>query len=192
MRNKILVLAEDEETAKVRSWDIKERFKGRNVTVACGSFKSLGPEPDAEVFEVYVVVSDYRKLAECDKRTMVYARPPVRRIALLPSEAQMRIASLVVHRFSSVEGAPSGGGAGPALRKEVREASPRYVRRLTVRETQILLLIASGYKNGEIMEQLGIAPSTLSTHIHNLFNKTGLETRCQLALFAMNRKLVSS
>lgn len=191
MRNKILVLAEDPKSAKVCSWDIEEKFKGRNAQVAWGGFKEMGSDPDDDVFEVYVIVPDYRKLAECDKKTRLYGRPPVRRIALLPSEAQMRIASLLVHKFTAVGKFSDDGRSAPPLAEKVREATPRYIRRLTVRETQVLLMIASGRSNKEIMDELGIAPSTLSTHIHTLYNKTGLESRCQLALFAISKKLVS-
>ncbi len=43
--------------------------------------------------------------------------------------------------------------------------------RLTPREHEVLQLLASGYRNSEIGEQLGIALHTVKSHVHNLLEK---------------------
>jgi DNA-binding NarL/FixJ family response regulator len=43
--------------------------------------------------------------------------------------------------------------------------------RLTPREQEVLQLLALGYRNGDIAEQLGIALHTVKSHVHNLLEK---------------------
>jgi DNA-binding NarL/FixJ family response regulator len=49
----------------------------------------------------------------------------------------------------------------------------------TKREREILLLIAEGYTNDEIAEQMVIARSTVKTHVNNLYRKLGVRNRVQ-------------
>jgi len=49
-------------------------------------------------------------------------------------------------------------------------------KRLTVRESQVLRLIASGCTYSQTAEQLGISLHTVTTHIKNLYRK--LEVHC--------------
>ncbi|WP_413699910.1 LuxR C-terminal-related transcriptional regulator [Psychromonas sp. KJ10-10] len=48
---------------------------------------------------------------------------------------------------------------------------------LTPREWQVLGLIYSGYRNHEIAKTMGVAPTTIKTHIRNVYQKLGLEDR---------------
>jgi LuxR family maltose regulon positive regulatory protein len=50
---------------------------------------------------------------------------------------------------------------------------------LTPREMEVLTLIAKGYINQEIADQLVIAVSTVKTHINNIFSKLDVSTRTQ-------------
>lgn len=62
---------------------------------------------------------------------------------------------------------------------------------LTEREREILSLIGAGATNHEIAERLFMAESTIRTHTQHLYGKLGLETRTQLALYAMRVGLVA-
>jgi DNA-binding NarL/FixJ family response regulator len=62
---------------------------------------------------------------------------------------------------------------------------------LTEREREILKLIGSGATNHEIAEQLFMSQSTVRTHTQHLYEKLGLETRTQLALYAVRIGLAS-
>lgn len=55
---------------------------------------------------------------------------------------------------------------------------------LTVREKEVLLLIADGKTNKDISEELHISIKTVKTHVSNLLMKCELEDRTQLAIYA--------
>jgi DNA-binding NarL/FixJ family response regulator len=55
---------------------------------------------------------------------------------------------------------------------------------LTVRERQILALIARGYRNQEVAQQLGIAATTVASHIKAVYRKLGINTRAEASWYA--------
>ncbi|MGV9247599.1 response regulator transcription factor [Streptomyces sp. NPDC003710] len=61
---------------------------------------------------------------------------------------------------------------------------------LTVRETEVLVLIAEGLTNQEIARRLHVSTATVKTHINNLFAKAGLKDRAQAVRYAYGRGLV--
>jgi two-component system response regulator NreC len=61
---------------------------------------------------------------------------------------------------------------------------------LTPREIEVLGLIALGYMNPEIAEQLVLSVRTVETHRANIQRKTGLSTRAELIAYAIEHKLV--
>lgn len=61
---------------------------------------------------------------------------------------------------------------------------------LTVRETEVLVLIAEGLTNQEIARKLHVSTATVKTHINNLFGKTGLKDRAQAVRYAYGKGLV--
>jgi DNA-binding CsgD family transcriptional regulator len=50
---------------------------------------------------------------------------------------------------------------------------------LTSREVEVLDLIAAGLTNQEIARRLTLAPSTVKTHINNIYGKLGVQSRVQ-------------
>ncbi|MFE9445214.1 response regulator [Streptomyces sp. NPDC006602] len=61
---------------------------------------------------------------------------------------------------------------------------------LTVRETEVVVLIADGLSNQEIARRLHVSTATVKTHINNLFAKTGLKDRAQAVRYAYGKGLV--
>jgi DNA-binding NarL/FixJ family response regulator len=62
---------------------------------------------------------------------------------------------------------------------------------LTVREVEVLVLIAEGLSNQEIARRLHVSTATVKTHINNMFAKTGLKDRAQAVRYAFRKGLVT-
>jgi DNA-binding NarL/FixJ family response regulator len=62
--------------------------------------------------------------------------------------------------------------------------------RLTVREQEILELLARGTSGNEIAEELHIAPLTVRTHIRNMMSKMGVHSRLEAVAFGMKNGLI--
>jgi DNA-binding NarL/FixJ family response regulator len=62
--------------------------------------------------------------------------------------------------------------------------------RLTVREREVLELIAHGFPNKRIARELGIAEKTVKTHVGHVLAKLGVADRTQAALHAVRSGLV--
>lgn len=74
------------------------------------------------------------------------------------------------------------------LVKEVR--TPEMRESLTERETETLRLIAKGYSNKEIASALEVSEVTIKTHVSSILSKLNLQSRTQVALFALKEGLV--
>jgi DNA-binding NarL/FixJ family response regulator len=55
---------------------------------------------------------------------------------------------------------------------------------LTLRQSEILALVAIGATNEEIADKLCISPHTVKTHLYNIFKKISVPNRIQAALWA--------
>jgi DNA-binding NarL/FixJ family response regulator len=61
---------------------------------------------------------------------------------------------------------------------------------LTLREREVLRLIARGYLYKEIAARLGISPKTVEAHVSAVLRKLQLSTRHELSRWAVERRLV--
>jgi len=61
---------------------------------------------------------------------------------------------------------------------------------LSVREKEVLTLIAKGYSNKEIAEMLTISVKTVETHKGNLMEKLQMKTRPELVAYALKKGLL--
>jgi DNA-binding CsgD family transcriptional regulator len=59
-------------------------------------------------------------------------------------------------------------------------------RPLTAREFAVARLISEGRTNGEIADELGIAPKTASSHVEHILAKLGASRRAEIATWASN------
>ena len=62
---------------------------------------------------------------------------------------------------------------------------------LTVREAEVLTLLASGLSNAEIAQRLYLSHATVKTHINRIFAKTGARDRAQAVRYAYQHGLAA-
>ncbi len=77
-----------------------------------------------------------------------------------------------------------------AVPKQVSYSEAQEKRNLTERERQILKLIAKGYSNQEIADQVYLSVGTIKSHVRILLNKLSVSDRVQAAAFAVREGLV--
>jgi DNA-binding NarL/FixJ family response regulator len=78
-----------------------------------------------------------------------------------------------------------------AIRRAARQQIADPYEGLTVREQQVLQLVAAGRTSAQIAERLGISRRTAETHRANIYKKLLLENRTELVAFALRRGLVT-
>jgi len=71
------------------------------------------------------------------------------------------------------------------------EKAPRNYG-LTKREMEILATIVAGLTNKEIARRFSLSEDTVKHHLTNIFDKVGVASRLELALFAINNRLIDS
>jgi two-component system nitrate/nitrite response regulator NarL len=67
------------------------------------------------------------------------------------------------------------------------EQKPRFG--LTARELEVIAGVAAGETNKEIAQRLAVREDTVKHHLSNIFDKVGVFSRLELAVFALNHAL---
>jgi two-component system nitrate/nitrite response regulator NarL len=80
-----------------------------------------------------------------------------------------------------------------ALHELMRQAAKpeRKTYGLTPRELDVVGCIVEGCSNRDIAKQFTLSEETVKRHLSNIFDKTGVSTRLELALFAIAHQLVT-
>jgi DNA-binding NarL/FixJ family response regulator len=80
-----------------------------------------------------------------------------------------------------------------ALHSLMQEAAvpARKTFGLTPRELEVVGAIVEGCSNRDIAKQFHLSEETVKRHLSNIFDKTGVSTRLELALFAISHQLVT-
>lgn len=103
----------------------------------------------------------------------------------------LRTAVRTVHDGREYFSQGAAGKLNDALRDElVREQQQFSLGTLTVREREVLTLVAGGETSKEIADRLGISPRTVESHRENLSHKLGIRSVAQLTRFAVETGLV--
>jgi DNA-binding NarL/FixJ family response regulator len=61
---------------------------------------------------------------------------------------------------------------------------------LTLREVEVLRLIAAGATNREIARRLGVSEGTVKNHVSSILSRLGLRDRTQAAIYAHDHRLL--
>jgi len=79
------------------------------------------------------------------------------------------------------------------LMREIQRSSdlPPTAEPLTVREVEVLKLLALGMSNQDIADKLVISERTVRTHVSNILSKLHLANRTQAALYALREGLAN-
>jgi two-component system, NarL family, nitrate/nitrite response regulator NarL len=90
-------------------------------------------------------------------------------------------------------GAEMGASMVGTLRQYTRSKngnSSKGAFGLTPRELEVVTTVAAGYSNAEIAKKFGLSEQTVKHHLSSIFDKVGVFNRLELALFAVNHRLV--
>jgi two-component system nitrate/nitrite response regulator NarL len=77
------------------------------------------------------------------------------------------------------------------LMKQAAAVPERKTYGLTPRELEVVTCIVEGCSNKDVAKQFSISEETVKRHLSNIFDKTGVSTRLELALFSIAHKLVT-
>jgi DNA-binding NarL/FixJ family response regulator len=79
----------------------------------------------------------------------------------------------------------------PVLAGALAASAGERVKELTVRERDVLRLLADGLSNEEIGKRLFISAETVRTHLRKAMDKLGAETRTQAVAVALRDRIIS-
>ena len=85
-----------------------------------------------------------------------------------------------------------GGSGGAVTATHPSRPIRRGPYELTIREREVLELLAAGRSDAEIAEALFISKKTAAVHVGNIKGKLGAESRVAIVTIAMRRGLVST
>ncbi len=106
--------------------------------------------------------------------------------------ARVRAEARADARASAVEAsaAPGGMGAAALAAAALAEVASAGRPALTPREEEVLRLIVAGADNVAIGRELSISPHTVKQYVTNIFEKLGVHSRVQAAVYAVRAGLV--
>jgi DNA-binding NarL/FixJ family response regulator len=94
-----------------------------------------------------------------------------------------------VHRGESwidrgAEAADAGTRPAPSA------STPPVPTPFTPRELEIVRMLARGLRNRDIATRLAISEGTVKIHLHNVYEKVGVDGRIELLLYAQQQRLL--
>ncbi len=99
----------------------------------------------------------------------------------------------IARRLADYFAAPARGSGTPleqAHREQQETPASEYPAGLTVREVEVLRLVAQGMTNAQIAQQLYLSPRTVHRHLTSIYNKLGTNSRAAAARFASEHGLL--
>ena len=69
-------------------------------------------------------------------------------------------------------------------------SAPLYPAGLSIREVEVLRLVAGGLTDAQIADRLVLSTRTVSTHLRSIYNKVGVNSRSAATRFAVEHHLI--
>lgn len=163
------------------------RVDGSRVTQRPGGPDTIAPSALVDADGRVEELNDRRgrRLLEEHPRLVAYARAviacEITALRFVWAEAPTWHAVRVAH-------VPRAVGAAPSVLVEAVEVDAPYG--LTLRELDVLTLLAGGRSNPEIAAHLGTSPRTISTHVERILRKLGTASRAGAAGLAVAEGLL--
>jgi DNA-binding NarL/FixJ family response regulator len=136
-------------------------------------------------------------LKACEPERLIDA---VRRVAAGEALLDPRVTGTVLDRYRSLLSSASGPAGGPPPTSGPTTSGPTtsaaggvraaQLDRLTPRERDVLVVLASGAPNREIAARLALTETTVKTYVHALLTKLERTTRAELVALAYESGLV--
>jgi pimeloyl-ACP methyl ester carboxylesterase/DNA-binding CsgD family transcriptional regulator len=172
--------------------------------------RGLSPEEAAKRIEIFKLSHSQRDmLLQTRETTAVPLTDLVRELkvpvlvvhprdylVVTPEEA-MKIARAANGSFALIEGADGYGDAEQSV-----QAIQAFLRKLPAdtgldsasdalsqREVQVLRLLAQGWSNAKIADELVVSVNTVRRHVSNVFDKLGVANRAQATAYAKDHRL---
>jgi len=92
-------------------------------------------------------------------------------------------------RAMSADAAVALAVAGPPLESENRREKRERTSVLSIREQAVVELIARGFTNRQIAAELTLSERTAEWHVANVLGKLGMDSRSQVAAWAVTQRL---
>jgi DNA-binding NarL/FixJ family response regulator len=70
-----------------------------------------------------------------------------------------------------------------------RQQEPQWLKKLSDKEREILVLVSKGYRNREIAEKVYLGEQTVKNYISSIYNKMGIDSRFKAVRMAIEVKL---
>ena len=106
----------------------------------------------------------------------------------LDPAVQERLVAAIISQPPPAHPGDPAHPAGPGQRPPHGERPPGG---LTIREAEVLTLLAEGLSNTEIAQRLYLSHATVKTHINRIFAKTGARDRAQAVRYAYQHGLAA-
>lgn len=87
--------------------------------------------------------------------------------------------------------APIGPAGADEASCEDKKNAPAADCVLTVRESQVLHLLANGHQNKDVAQQLGISVRTAEKHRGNVMRKLNLKNHAELVHYALHKNIIN-
>jgi DNA-binding CsgD family transcriptional regulator len=181
------VHCDDRETAAIALDRLVARARASGTDVAlgllarCRALTSLDGDNEEFFAEAIQRLARTRASSELARTHLLFGEWLRRQRRRGEARHQLRIAFTSFEAIRAPKFAHRAGLELAATGAQARKRTVDKSDQLTVRETQIAQLVATGATNAEIAAQLFISASTVEYHLRHIFQKRGISSRVMLA-----------